>query len=126
MPKLTYNDTSTFVKVSADGYSNQKSVEEQEAVPVIFVQNTGFQRGSFRDSVTSDAICYPDPNNAFIKANHNRLEGMYILAPLFGIDDDQGWYKVISVTVNRDHLLGNTIDNIELAVNKTRPIQGVS
>lgn len=126
MPKLIYNDTATFVKVTASGYANSKSVEEQDAVPVIFLQNTGFLRSSFRETVDSDAVCFPDPLNEFIVSNHNRLEGMYILAPLFDIDNEDGWYKVINVTINRDHLLTNTIDNIELQLKKTRRIAGVS
>lgn len=126
MRLFEYQDSATFVKVSSSGYSNNKSVEEQSDVSVVFIQSTGFNRSSFRDNVTADATCFPDPENTFILANHDRLEGMYILAPLFGINDDEGWYKVISVAVNRDHLLSNQIDNIELRLKKTRKIGGVS
>jgi hypothetical protein len=50
---------------------------------------------------------------------------MYILAPLFGVDDPNGWFKIVDVTINRDHLLNNVIDNVELKLKKTRPIPGV-
>lgn len=123
---LKYQDTATFVKVIASGYANSKTSQQQIDVPVIFLQNTGFERSSFRETVDSDAICFPDPENAFIIANSNRLEGMYILAPLFNVEEDEGWYKIVAVTVNRDHLLNNEIDNIELALKKTRKIPGVS
>lgn len=126
MRLLDYLDTATFFDAEPSGYGNDKTVNSQASVPVIFVQNTGFSRANFQESVSGDAICWPDPENEFIVANHNRLEGMYILAPLFGVDDEDGWYKVIGVSVNRDHLLTNTIDNVELTLKKSRRITGVS
>jgi len=123
---LDYPDTATFVTTRPSGFGNQKIVTQQVEVPVVFVQNTGFSRGNFREQIDSDAICYPDFKDDFIVENFNRLEGMYILEPLFGAGDDASWYKITSVTINRDHLLDNTIDNIALALKKTRPISGVS
>lgn len=124
--QLNYPDVATFVKVSPDGYANTKTPLEQIDVPIIFVQNTGYVRNRNQDAVDSDAVCWPDFTNSFIVENANRLEGMYIVMPLYGSTDEESWYKVISATVNRDHLLGNTIDNIELDLKKTRPIPGVS
>lgn len=124
--KLIYQDSATFVKVTADGYGNDKVIDETASVPVIFLQTTGFEHGNFQDGTTADAVCYPDPENTFVLDNNNRLEGMYILAPLFGVTSDEGWYKVVDVSVNRDHLLTNTINNIELTLKKTRRIMGVS
>lgn len=126
MIELYYPDTATFVKVSSGGYSNSKTMESQDDVPVIFIQNTIFERANYQDATDSDATCFPDPTNDFVVNNHNRLEGMYILAPLFDASDDEGWYKIERVTVNRDHLLENEIDNIELSLRKARPIAGVS
>jgi hypothetical protein len=125
-PKLHYQDTATFVKVGSSGYANDKAVVEQEDVPVIFLQGTGFVHQNSQDAVTSDAIVYPDPSSQFVQDNWNRLEGMYLLAPLFGVDSDDGWYKITNVLVNRDHLLGNQIDNIECQLKKTRRIANVS
>jgi hypothetical protein len=126
MIDLCYQDTATFVKVTTSGYGNDKEVQSRASVPVIFIQNTQFSRSNFQDSVESDAICFPDPENDFVVANYHRLEGMYVLAPLFGSGDEQSWYKVVDVTTNRDHLLENETDNIELRLKKTRPIPGVS
>lgn len=126
MIDLNYQDVATFVKVSSGGYGNDKTVTQQIDIPVIFLQNTQASHSRFQDSIESDAICYVDPFNSFVINNYNRLEGMYILQPLFGSADSQSWYKIISVTVNRDHLLGNEIDNIELRLKKTTPIAGVS
>lgn len=120
MQLIPYSDTVTFTRVVSGRYANTKTASDQEDVPSTFIQNTGFVRAGFKENVTSDAICFPDPTNPFIVDNVNRLEGMYLLAPLFEAEDDEGWYKVESVTVNRDHLLENNIDNIELNLKKTR------
>lgn len=124
--KLNYPDTATFVLVESTGYGNDKESQQQVDVPVIFIQSTGFVRAGFQENVDADAICFPDFTNGFIVDNHNRLEGMYIRMPLFGATAAESWYKVESATVNRDHLLGNQIDNVELRLKKTRPISGVS
>lgn len=119
---LSYKDTATFYQVQSGRYSADKTIVAQADVPVIFLQNIGFNRSASQEVVTSDAICYPDPENAFIVDNFNRLEGFYILAPLYGVGDDEAWYKVETVRVNRDHLLNNEIDNIQLLINKTKKL----
>lgn len=124
--QLYYPDTATFVKVSSGGYSNNKVVVSQDCVPVIFLQNTGYTRSNNQDGVDSDAVCFPDPFDPFVTDNHYRLEGMYILAPFFDASDEEGWYKVTRVTVNRDHLLNNQVRNVEILLKKTSRIPGVS
>lgn len=123
---LHYPDTATFVKVTSTGFGNTKVVESMDYVNVIFVQNTQYRRDPFQDGLDSDALCFPDPCNSFVVDNYNRLEGMYVLMPLYGAPDDIAWFKIINVTVNRDHLIDNSIDNIELRLKKTQPIPGVS
>lgn len=123
---IPYHDTATFVRVESTGYGNDKIAVGQDDVAVTFLQNTGFSHGQFRDGITSDAICYPDPDSEFIANNGNRLEGMYVLAPMFDVDNDQGWYKITSVNVNRDHLLGNRVDNIECLLTKSVRVPNVS
>ena len=124
--KLDYPDTATFVIAQSGDYGNKKSVQEQMDVSVIFSQNTQFRHFGFQDQIDADAICYPDIEDDFVIDNFNRLEGMYIMAPLFGAGDDISWYKVTQVIVNRDHLLDNQIDNIELRLKKASAIPGVS
>lgn len=121
-----YQDTITMYEVSSGTYSNSKSVVSSSDVPCVFLQNTQMSRSRFQDSVDSDAVCYVDPLNSFVQSKFNRLEGMYILAPLFGAGDSGSWYKVTDVIVNRDHLLGNEIDNIELRLKKSVALPGVS
>jgi hypothetical protein len=124
--KLNYQDSVTFVVVESGGYRGGKEMISQHDVNCIFIQSIGFVQAGFQESLDADAICYPDPENEFVMDNSNRLEGMYVKAPLFDVNEDEAWYKVETVRVNRDHLLTNNIDNVELLLKKTRPIQGVS
>lgn len=126
MRLFEYQDTVTFVKVTSSEYGNDKVASSYDDVRCVFLQDTAFVHGGYRDNVDSDAVCYPDPESTFVKNNYSRLEGMYILASLFGSGASDSWYKVENVIVNRDHLLSNQIDNIELRLKKTRPIAGVS
>lgn len=126
MAKLCYKDLITIVKVTANEYGNKKTTQEQHDVKGTFLQNTGFLHSANQDVIDSDAILYVDPANSFVKTNANRLEGMYVVVPLFGGDPDQSWYKITKVAVNRDHLLGNKIDNIQCLLKKSEALPGVS
>lgn len=123
---LEYPDTATFVLAQSGVYGNNKTMLEQFAVDVIFVQNLQFRRFGYQDQIDADALCFPDITNEFVMEHANRLEGMYVLMPLYGAADNISWFKVTQVIVNRDHLLNNEIDNIELRLKKASPIPGVS
>lgn len=122
---ICYTDTIKMYRVSPDEYGNDKVVEEIDSVPCIFMQSTGFSHSSFQDSTDSDSTIFIDPKNQFIIDNAYRLEGMYVLAQMFGSSSDESWYKVTAVAVNRDIIGCKNIDNVELAVKKTRPLQGM-
>lgn len=126
MVPLIYINKLTFVYVQSDKYGNNKILEEYDGVNCIFLQNTGFLRASFQENTESDAICFPDPCTEFIRDHKSRLEGMYILAPFEDIDNDEAWYKVTSVTINKAHLLDDMVDNIELLLKKTRKPYAIS
>lgn len=126
MPRLKHKDNIVFVKVTSTGYGNKKVVEEQHDVKATFLQSTGFIHTTNEDILNSDAVVYPNERDAFVIANANRLEGMYVIAALYGADPDKSWYKVTSVTVNRDHLLNNKIDNILVTLKRTEALPGVS
>lgn len=123
---INYQDTVTFVRVEADGYSGNKIAVQQVDVPVIFIQSTDFIRSGTQENIDADAICYPKKDEPFVTENADRLEGMYIVAPLYGADAVDSWYKVETCTVNRDHLLTNSVDNIALLLKKTEAIPNVS
>lgn len=123
---ISYLDTVTFYKVYSGGYGASKLVESSGEVNCLFSQSTGYGHSNNQDFINSDAICYPDPENQFLIDNNYRLEGMYILAPFFDVDNEYGWYKVTKVTVNRDLLIENKVGNIELALKKTSKLGMVS
>lgn len=123
---MNYPDTVRFVKTGSSGYANNKTITSQSDVKSFFLQNTGMDRQNFADGFVADAICYPIPTDSFIKTSMNRLEGYYIVSNPFGEVDNQSWYRVERVEVNRDHLLGNQIDNIRLLLKKTKPVVYVS
>lgn len=124
---LDYPDTATFIEAtSSAGYANKKTVANQFDCSVIFIQSIDFIHNNFQDNLDADAVCFPDPTNTDILATFNRLEGVYVLMALFGADAARSWFKITKVTVNRDHLLNNEIDNIHLLLKKTEPIPGIS
>lgn len=126
MPRLNHKDNVILVVVTATGYGNKKVVIEQHDIKGTFLQNTGFLHTSNQDILDSDAILYPNERDPFVLANHNRLEAMYVIAPLYGADPDKSWFKISTVAVNRDHLLSNKIDNIQLTLKRTEALPGVS
>lgn len=124
--ELNYNDVVTFYLVKASTYRGKKIVVDSSEVEATFIQSTNFQQSQFQEQVTADAIVYPNPDNDFISKYANRLEGMYILANVYGSADTVAWYKVEQCTINRDHLLTNQIDNIYCRLKKTAALPGVS
>ena len=125
-PAIAYNENLTFVIADSGGYKGAKTMTEQHAVKCVFIQSVDYTNSNNQAVRDADAICFPDPADDFIIASYNRLEGMYVLASLFGSPDAIAWYRIDSVTVNRDHLLGNVIDNVECLLKKASTIPGVS
>lgn len=112
-------------RLAADGYSTEV-IDEVADCDALFVENTGYQRSSNQAAINSSASVYLDPNNAFVLANYDRLEGMYLIADLLGGSAAQGWYKITSVNVGQDKLLTNSIDNVECQLKKSTEIQYAS
>lgn len=122
---IDYPDIVKFVQTSINGYGTETKVAEIE-VPAIVVQNTGYNHSSNQDAIISDSVLYVDPDDAFVQANHFRLEEYQVVIPTFGGLEEDNYYKVISVQVSKDHLLCNDIDSVELLLKKVSNIQDVS
>lgn len=124
---LIYKDTVQIVKpvLAADGYATE-SIGQIETVPALFISNTGYSHVSHQDAIDSDAEIYVDPTHWFVEQNFNRLEGMMVIAPRFGSSDEESWYRIITVRVGEDKLLGNTIDNVLVFLKKAVEIPYVS
>lgn len=121
-----YQDEATFYKVIPGSYGNKKIVTEAESVALMFLQNTGFLHSQSQDVINANAAAFIDPENDFVKNNYIRLEGMYVAISLFGAPHEISWFKVTSVTINRDILLTNQIDNVQIELKKTTALPGVS
>lgn len=123
---FNYNDEVTVYKVTSDEYGRNKIVTDSQNIFCIFLQGIRMVQSESSENIESDTIMYVDPTDQFIVDNANRLEGMFVKAPLFGIDDDEAWYRIAGVTINRDHLLTNTIDNILCVLTKSERLFNVS
>jgi hypothetical protein len=118
---LEYKDTVRLVKPVVDGHGSEK-IGEIAQVPALFMQNTGWSHGANQSAVTSDASVYVDPTDEFVTENFNRLDGMLVIANMFGVTDADAWYRVSQVVVGQDKLLGNNIDNVQLFLKKSTGI----
>lgn len=124
---LDYKDTVQLVTVtlSEDGYATEV-VDEVVDVPALFLATTGYQRGGNQVDVTSDASVYLDPTSTLVTERFNRLEGMLVIAHPFGELEAESWYRITSVVVGQDKLLGNQIDNIQCQLKKSTSLPYVS
>lgn len=116
-----------MITVTPDaGYGNKKVVVEQVLVNGNFYQDTSFLHSSHQDIIGADAAFFADPDDPWVISKHYRLEGMYLVAPMFEGDPEESWYKVTKATVNKGVLLCNTVDTVVLVLKKTRPVPGFS
>lgn len=120
---IEYPDNITLVSTTVDGYG-KLVIDDEEDVQAIFEMATGYAHTDNQEAITSDAIAFVSPEDEFVADNFYRLEEMLVVADLFGSSDDQSWFKVVNVIVSRDSQLCNTIDNVQLQLKKTSPLEG--
>lgn len=123
---IPYRDEVRLVKAASGSYANTKSASEVATVMSVLLLGVNFSRINGQDMRDSDGVLYVDPENSFVISNNYRLEGFYVYAPMFGSDINESWFKITSVTINRDHLLNNEIDNVQCSLQKATPIPLVS
>src|SRR5690606_30712621 len=113
-----YPDTLEFVRTKVDGYHDE-TIAERVTVKCVFVQTTGWQRGNYSNPITSDAIAYVDHKDTWVVENAYRLEQFKVIANPFGSPENLAWYKVSSSAVGKRPLVNNTMDNVQLNLDKT-------
>lgn len=118
---IDYKDTITIIEQEYDKYGSE-SIKDSHIVDCLFMQNTGWSHSNNSTEINSDASLLIDPNSTFVKENANRLEGMLVVANLFGYESSESWYRITNVSVNQDKLLCNEIDNIAVSLKKTESI----
>lgn len=114
---MTLTDTVKLATTTRDGYGDETVTVLTEVVS-LFIQRTGAEHSDNIDGIVSDAAVYLDPRNPVVLENSYRLEGMYIIAQPFGQEQEESWYKIVSVNVGQRKLLDNTVDNIYCRLQK--------
>lgn len=122
---MTLTDTVKLVTTTSDGYGDQH-VEVLADVKALFIQRTGADHNNNVETYTSDASVYLDPHDPVVLNNAYRLEGMYVIAPTFGQDQTEAWYRIMSVSVGQRKLLTNAVDNIHCILQKAQALPYVS
>lgn len=120
---INYQDVVTLYSVNPGSYGNDKVISDSKDVNAIFVQDIGYLHNAYQDMREADAIAWLDPEDTFISGLNYKLEGIYLSITLYGTTT---WYRITNTTTNRDHLLSNQIDNVEVLLIKTDALPGVS
>jgi hypothetical protein len=114
---MILKDTVKLATTTPDGYGD-RTVTVLTEVSSLFIQRTGAEHSDNIDGIISDATVYLDPQDPVVLDNSYRLEGMYIIAQPFGQDQEESWYKIVSVNVGQRKLLNNAVDNIYCRLQK--------
>ena len=123
-------DTVLLVDTNSDGYGD-KAIVSKTSVKSLFIQRSSYVHGGNTEGLMSDAAVYLDPKNPKVlealrrdrKDGRVGLDGMYIIAQMFGEPDGESWYRISSVNVGRRKLLNNAIDNIYFRLEKVAGIE---
>ena len=122
MVELKLKDTVKLADTSSDMYGDKVAVVLTD-VKALFLQSTGAIRGTNTEIISSDAHVYLDKNNPEIRGRGYRVEGMYIIANPFGIDNDESWYRIERVEVGQRKLLANDVNNVHAFLKKVAKME---
>ena len=122
MVELKLKDTVKLAETSSDMYGDKVATVLTD-VKALFIQSTGAQRGTNTEIISSDAHVYLDKNNSEIKGRGYRIEGMYIIANPFGIQDDESWFRIERVEVGQRKLLANDVNNVHAFLKKVAKME---
>jgi hypothetical protein len=121
---MNYPDSVIIVDPVIDEYGTEK-IGRMETVACIYAPATGYTQGSNQAQINSDATLYLDPTDDYVLEVHKRLEGMLVIASE-GESQTDGWYRISVVNVGKRSLLDNTLDNVQVDLTKSSPIESVS
>jgi len=118
---ISYKDKVKLILVDADGY-NDKTVVLNQTVKSLFHLGGSYSQSASAEEHAADAHVYLNPKDPIVLANAYRLEGMYIVANMFGGDESDAWYRIGSVVVGQRKLLANNVDNVHCFLNKVHAL----
>lgn len=114
---LNYQDTVRLIATAQDGYGDNTIATDIE-VGALFHKGTSQSHSSYVERIACDAHVYLDIDNPFIQKNAFRLEGMYVVANLYGGKESESWYKISRVVVGQRKLLDNAVNNVHCFLTK--------
>ena len=122
MKKIRLQDTVTIVNTAVDGFGDTVILERADVAGAFF-QGTATSYDNDTDLIeTYDAHCYVDETNPFVVENGFRLEGMYLVASLYGYPAAKSWYKIKDVKLGVTKILDNVVNNCHCFLQKCEPL----
>ena len=106
---LVYKDVVRLVNTKQDGWGDN-TIDVDIQVPALFHEGTSQSQSGYVERIACDAHCYLDIDNDYIRENAFRLEGMYLVANLYGGKDSESWYKISRVVIGQRKLLDNALN----------------
>ena len=114
---LNYQDTVRLVQTGQNGWGDNTITTDIE-VGALFHEGTSQSQSGYVERISCDAHAYLDIENPFIQENAYRLEGMYLVANLYGGKESESWYKISRVVIGQRKLLDNQINNCHCFLTK--------
>lgn len=122
MKKIKLLDTVTIINTAVDGYGDTVILEQAD-VKGAFFQGTATAMMNDTDMIeTYDAHCYVDETAPFVVENAFRLEGMYLVASLYGYPSNKSWYKIRDVKLGVTKIRDNVVNNCHCFLQKCEPL----
>lgn len=113
---FTNADVCRIVRTTVNEYNEPSILDEDAKIPCLFRFGLSSNQNNYVDNIGTDAHCYLDTTNDFVKRNETRLEGLYLSFKRYG--EDPIWYKIARCIVGRTLLLDNEDNCIHVFLQK--------
>lgn len=114
---LVYQDEVYLIDTTQNGYGDSVAFLIGK-IDGLFLEGSSQSDINHVEALGTDAHIYLDVNNEIVIENAFRLEGMYIVANLYGGKEAESWYKIARVKVGQRKLLDNAINNVHCFLTK--------
>lgn len=123
MKKVKLPDIVKVLDIALNGYHDMV-VNDSVELKGGFFQGTGeIKQGTTDTIITYDAHCYLDETDPWVLEHAFRLEGMYLIANLYGGKVNDAWYKIVHVKLGVTKLLDNVVNNCHVFLQKASPLE---
>ena len=122
MKKILLQDTVKIINTAVNGYGDAVVLESGDVKGAFF---QGMSQNHTNDTdllETYDAHCYVDETDPFVVENAFRLEGMYLVANLYGYPEEKSWYISRDVKLGVTKIVDNVVNNCHCFLQKCEPI----